>query len=530
MAGERVTGAVPRRHASRDAPGQRRAALVSVLGVLALAAGAGGSASGAARPVGALAQLPSTTVCDVETDVRLCTKARAFKRPKALAVSPDGSFVYVAVDPSAAIITLVRDSKTGSLRQLSGAFGCLSEFEEQCGSAVALQGATSLAVSPDGRHVYVAASGSDSVATLVRQAGTRGLLPALGERQCVREDRRLVGECAHGRLLAGANAVAVTRDGRSLYVAGVDGLASFARDATTGTLAQLDGSDGCVSPDGTDPGRAEIEGNINEDAGEVVCAAGRALVGPSDVAVSPDGRNVYVAASLVSAVAVFVRDRETGAVRQLDGPDGCISGDSHFFEDHGCALVPGLGGAEGVTVSPDGRHVYVAFPWSNAVAAFARDPATGALRQLPGKTGCVSEDGTTGSPETAGVCGDASGLGYATSVILSTDGLTAYVVSSDTLAVFARDVKTGALTQLGQPYGCVSETHGECAKASALSFVASATVSPDGRHVYSAAGGSDDPLEVRPTSNAVAVFQREAPQAKPPKPKRKRKAPKRPRH
>jgi DNA-binding beta-propeller fold protein YncE len=133
----------------------------------------------------------------------------------------------------------------------------------------------------------------------------------------------------------------------------------FARDRKTGVLTQLLGTDACVSQDGS--------------GGD--CADGVGLDAPFGVAVSPDGRNVYVGSQLFviegsSPVAVFARDRKTGALTQLPATDACISEDGSRGD---CADGVGLLGARSVAVSPDGRTVYVAATDSSAVAAFAHD-------------------------------------------------------------------------------------------------------------------------------------------------------------
>ena len=69
-------------------------------------------------------------------------------------------------------------------------------------------------------------------------------------------------------------------------------LAPLAAWAIGGALSQLGGTSGCVSEDGW--------------GGE--CADGKALDSAGAVAVSPDGRNVYVASFLSDAVAAFDRD------------------------------------------------------------------------------------------------------------------------------------------------------------------------------------------------------------------------------
>src|SRR5439155_21370021 len=102
------------------------------------------------------------------------------------------------------------------------------------------------------------------------------------------------GACRAGKALRGPISVAVSADGESVYVASVsDAVAVVLRNATgVGGLSQLAGTAGCVSETGS--------------AG--ACADGKALDEPRVVAVSPDGKNVYVTSRQSSAVAVFARE------------------------------------------------------------------------------------------------------------------------------------------------------------------------------------------------------------------------------
>ena len=132
--------------------------------------------------------------------------------------------------------------------------------------------------------------------------------------------------------------------------------------------------------------------------------------------VSPDGRNVYVATGFdrriegpgaqdggfdASGVAVFARNATSGGLRQLAGRAACVS---ERPTASACADGRALEGALAVRVSRDGTNAYVAASASNALAVFARDAATGGLKQLAGKAGCVSETGTVGA------CRDGIGL------------------------------------------------------------------------------------------------------------------------
>ena len=171
-------------------------------------------------------------------------------------------------------------------------------------------------------------------------------------------------------------------------------MAVFARSKTTGALTQLTDLAACVKVPGSN----------------APCTPGVGLDEAQAVTVSPDGKHVYVASSGgAGAVAAFARNQTTGALTQ--GPPACVSeAGAH------CVDSVGLDGADAVTVSPDGKHVYATSSGSDAVAAFARNQTTGALTQLTGLDACVSETGT------GGACTDGVGLAGARGVTVSPDG------------------------------------------------------------------------------------------------------------
>ncbi len=312
----------------------------------------------------------------------------------------------------------------------------------------------------------VAATGG----ALTQQAGTAGCVSAGGSG----------GTCLNGNGLLGAGSVAVSPDGKYVYVASFDSSAvtTFGRNTTTGGLSQLAGVAGCV---------AALGDGVN-------CGQGRGLNGAIWVAISPDGQHLYVASRDSNAVAVFARNPTTGVLTQLSGPAGCIAetGDGVTCSD-GVALK----GPRTVVVSPDGKSVYVGARDSDAVVVLARNPTTGALTQLSGLAGCVSETGTGGS------CTDAHGLLGARSVAVSPDNRHVYVAAQNNNAVvsFARNTTTGALTQLPGLAGCIAH-NGDgvtCASGRGLQVPAHVEVSPDGKHVYVASRDS----------HAVTAFRRD---------------------
>src|ERR671935_2723317 len=138
--------------------------------------------------------------------------------------------------------------------------------------------------------------------------------------------------------------------------------------AKVGMLQQLKGKAGCF-------GRQESPAAEVKRGCSLARFPGRQMW---DVAVSPDGRNVYVA-GLLGGVSAFRVDRH-GRPQQLRGKVGCVSGSGKS----GCAAVPELARAWRISISPDGRNVYVAAAdrsGHGGVVVLARNRRSGALRR-----------------------------------------------------------------------------------------------------------------------------------------------------
>src|SRR5206468_1945163 len=188
---------------------------------------------------------------------------------------------------------------TGALAQLPGLAGCIAENGDGviCVPGRGLRGPIHVEVSPDGQHVYVASRDSDAVAIFARDPTTGALAQLPGLAGCIAENGDGVA-CAVGAGLREAVFLTVSLDGTNLYVASQlsDAVAVFARNTLTGGLTQLRGVAGCVSEDGSDDGMA------------MVCADGKGLAGAIAVIVSPDGLNVYTASYISNALTVFSRE------------------------------------------------------------------------------------------------------------------------------------------------------------------------------------------------------------------------------
>ncbi len=248
--------------------------------------------------------VPEGCVSDHDTGDPGCGQSAAgLDEPVSVTVSPDGESVYAASFTDDAVVRFDRDPGGGALTPE----GCIDddppEGPDGCAtSADGLGGASAVTVSPDGRSAYVAAFRDSSVTRFDRDP-TTGALTAAG---CV--DDHDEGHAACARTTPGLDAaisVAVSPDGRSLYATGIhdDAIVRFDRDTATGALTPED----CV-----DDGRT----------GDDTCARSRnGLNGAHSVAITPDGRSVLVASTYDVAVLGFDRDPSTGEL----APEGCVN-------------------------------------------------------------------------------------------------------------------------------------------------------------------------------------------------------------
>ncbi len=423
---------------------------------------------------GDLTQPSGTAGCVSETGAGPCANGHGLSNgAAAVEVSPDGKSVYVA--SYSAVARFNRNKTTGAITQPAGSAGCVSETGAgPCADGHGLtNGADSVAVSADGKSVYVVSFYSNAVTRFTRNPTTGAITQPAGTAGCISETG--AGPCADGHGLSGPAWVAVSADGKSVYVASANGdaVARFNRNTTTGAITQPAGTAGCISETGAGP-----------------CADGRGLDSAASVEVSADGKSVYVASPYSDAVARFNRNTTTGAITQPAGTAGCVSETGAGP----CANGHGLDYAFSVAVSANGKSVYAASQFSNAVARLNRNTTTGALSQPAGGAGCISETGS-------GPCADGHALSGADTVAVSADGKSVYVASltSDAVARLDRNTTTGAITQPTGSAGCISETgSAPCADGRGLDGAFGTTVSADGKSVYA----------VSLTSEALARFNR----------------------
>jgi DNA-binding beta-propeller fold protein YncE len=337
-------------------------------------------------------------------------------------------------------------------------------------TAKALDGVNSLALSADGRSLYAGAPGDNALSRFKRNRATGALRP----RGCIADADGNIDHCLGGTNgLGSVTSLAVSADGRSLYDTsyGANAVFRFKRNRTTGALTLK----GCIA----DP--------AHNTAGCAKTAKG--LDAPDSVAVSADGRSVYVAGYADNAIVRFKRNATTGALT----PKGCV-GDADSNPDGCTKTTLALNGPQDVTVSPEGKSVYVAGYVDGAIVRFNRSRTTGALTPK----GCIADPtyNPDACPKTA------PGLSEPWAVAVSPDRKSVYLSDDGDSAIvrFNRSRTTGALT----PKGCIADpannTAGCTKTAKGLDGGTGVAVSPDRKSVY-AIGSSD---------NAIVHFKRNA--------------------
>ena len=322
---------------------------------------------------------------------------------------------------SSSVAEFARNATTGVLTQLASPNDCIGMVGSGCGTANAtgMEDAFAVAVSPDGKNVYVSGLFSNAVAEFTRNTTTGALTQLSAPNDCM----GMVGSgcgttSAHG--LTKPVSLAVSADGSNFYVAAggtyVKGaLAEFTRNASTGALTQLSSPNDCITSEGSDCGTINAHG----------------LEGVEDLVLTPDGNNAYATASKGSSLAEFSRDPSTGALHQLPSPNDCVTSNPT-----GCGRVSGTGmnGAQGIALSPDSANVYVAAPTSNAIVEFSRNGPSGELMQLSSPNDCTT------SASSGCASSNAAGLEGVRRLTVSPDGTSIYSAAgpSSALAEFAR--------------------------------------------------------------------------------------------
>ena len=325
-----------------------------------------------------------------------------------IALSPDDHHVYVTghEDDAVVVFTRVSDPDEADFGRLI----FLGALFDGVGTVFGLDGATSIAVAPDGRHVFVASDEADALAVFAREDDEAS--DDFGSLTWVERQKDGFGDLPLG-ILNGASVVAVSPDDEHVVVGSNtdDSLAVFSR-AEDGrlTLVQVLKDDGAAT---SVPGETVVNG----------------LDYPSGLAFGPVGRHLYVTSLADDALAIFDRDSDPAS----DG-FGTLAQSQIFVNGLGGATM--LNGARDVAVSPDGATVIVAARNEDALTVYRRDavndsPTFGMLQQV----GAIIDGQNTAG---GGSLTQVDGLDAVSSVQFTGDGRHVYVTSAvgDAVALF----------------------------------------------------------------------------------------------
>lgn len=294
--------------------------------------------------------------------------AKPLRGPEGIVADPHHPAVFVAGNTLGAAVQLAT-LPAGALEYR----GCVSDTGGACGTTerAVLIGASGVAVSPDGDALYVSATGHNPFQGYISHfsVAPEGQIAFEG---CVSSDGSsgTCGSAGGSKLLVGTKGIAVSANDASLYSASGEGVISHY--TINPTSRQFTWSD-CVSSNGSSGACEDVPG-----AGEPLAAA-------EQVAVNPDGHSVYTTSN--ETVSHF----ETGPSGQLkwegcvstSTTSGCaqlLAPQALLNDPEGIAVSPDgkslyVGSAEAITSYTLGAEGQLAFQgcWTNQATAGCTD-------------------------------------------------------------------------------------------------------------------------------------------------------------
>jgi sugar lactone lactonase YvrE len=331
-----------------------------------------------------------------------------------------------------------------------------------CSIAPGLVGADAVLISGDGSTVYVAGSDLGSVDAFVRSPAS-GLL--IGERGCYVADVQIGTSCLAAQLFAPVTSLALI--GGTLYAG------ATVRGAISGLPT---GGFGFADP--ATPSGPALTPCIAVNGLENDCVNGAAMNSVDALAPSPDGRTLY-AASIESRAIDSFAPASTGG--------GALTQTSCAMNSPPpgpCSAAGLITAPTGLAVSPRDGVVYAADAGDGATNRIvALSPSSQGLQDI----GCYDEKplAESGAPTGLPSCTALPGLDHVHRVAVSPDGSTLFAVGDGVVSAFT--VQPGdTLTEMG----CAVALDSRCSTPTGVLGATALAVSPDGNNVYVAAAGS----------------------------------------
>lgn len=362
---------------------------------------------------GALTRRPGPAGCIAETGDNTSTgcmdgHALAFDGnlgPASMAISPDGTKLYVASPGTDAVAVLLRNTATGNLSQATDATGCISQTGAgTCNDGRGLVDMSRVAVSPDGTSVYASGNGvggqSNPGGVAWMKVGATGLTQETNQSACFQQvtDAECTGFPSAG-MYQGGTGIQVSPDGEHVYAASFtsSSIITFDRTPGSGALTQTGCLRGTANANCTttpelfaevsglrfangtqlwatvrnkdngfntgrfqrfnrDPATGTLtlgDGCVSATALSDSCAKSNYLFTANDIVFTPDGKTAVTTSHLRRTLHSFNRTAD-GRLENVTNPLGCLTA----LSDANCTSLRGVDNAFAVEVSPDGRFVY----------------------------------------------------------------------------------------------------------------------------------------------------------------------------
>jgi hypothetical protein len=350
-----------------------------------------------------------------------CDPATALNGANAVALSQDGVAVAMAATGAGSITLFARDAATGKLSEVA----CVQQsvpLNGRCRQAPTLDGVSALAFTPDGRDLLAITPPRNALVDLHRDDD------GVTRIQCFSASGTS-GGCTRIPRLNGVDALAVSGDGKQVYLRSAAGLLWMARELGTGALTPggcvnpARGGDVCQAAPLADPyGYGFVHGSY--------ASGGHAIV------LSPDGTSLYT--GLDDGLRAFRRDAD-GTLHAADcyvaAPVSSddTSGDETLDDDTSdddetadaaqagsCIPIDAFEAPRALAITPDGSTL-LATNYS-AVSILHRD-ASGVLSDA----GCTAQEDDR--------CGAV--LGAPADLVAAPDGRQVYAVGGSAVATFA---------------------------------------------------------------------------------------------
>ena len=351
--------------------------------------------------------------------------------PAGIAVSPDGKSVYVSDAAESTVLQFDVDTGSGTLSPKNPA-------SVESGAGPIHSG---VVVTPDGKSAYVTNFNDNSVSQYSIE-GITGLLSAKTPATVATGERPLD--------------IAVTPDGKSAYVTNTeaDTVSQYDIDPITGALslktpatvaAGIGAAGIAVTPDGKSA-YVKNAGSISQydinSTTETLSPKSPATVtsGPATgsgdttpIAVSPDGKSVYAASGSAVEPSIFQYDVDSSTGKLMPKSPASVA----------TASQP-----ENLAITSDGKSLYVTNTFGEYVSQYSVGPLTGGLSAKSPAT-------VTAGEQPLGIAAGAFPLAHATETTVSCSPSTVVAAHTTTCTATATDTASSAPTT---PTGTVSFT------------------------------------------------------------------------